>query len=271
MCIKFRLSGKNDKRNRERNDFKVNKDNKKKSGGVGFYIALCCCIAAIGTVGFINTKRSEKIHIAEATEKAKTVTDAVMPTLPPPKPSEAVAAQAPKEVAVSTPKPTKAAEESVDVIENGEDESFYDGDTVESVSIAKQPKFSMPAEGEICCGFSGDTLFYDSVMEDFRTHNGVDIASAGDSDVTAAADGVICDIYDGTLGKTVVLDHENGFKTVYANLDDTENLNVGTELKRGDFIAHVGTYSLGENTTQPHIHFEVIRDGEYVNPEDFLE
>ena len=267
--------GKNEKRIRERNDFQVRdkNDNKKKSSGVGFYVALCCCIAAIGTVGFINTKKAEKNSApVKPTEKVQVQT--VLPTLPPPVQSEAVAAQAPKEVIVteSTPKPTKAPEKKeVDVIENGENEDFYDGDIVESVSIAKQPKFLMPADGEVCCGFSGETLYYDSVMGDFRTHNGIDIAAKSDSDVTAAADGKITEVYEGTLGKTVVLDHANGFKTVYANLDDIENLKEGMELKKGDFIAHVGTYSLGENTTQPHIHFEILRDGEYVNPEDFLD
>lgn len=255
------------------------KDNKKKSDRVGFYIALCCCIAAIGTVGFINTRKSEKQAAAlPKTEFFSSEKENSLPTLPPAKTppvaevSKTVTTEAPKiEESTVKPIPTETENPDVDVIEIGESTEFYDGETVESVSIAKQPKFLLPANGEICCGFSGDTLCYDSVMEDFRTHNGVDIVAAADSDVIASADGIIEEVYDGNLGKTVTINHSNGFKTLYANLDDIENIQIGTEIKKGDFLAHVGTYAFGENTTEPHIHFEILRDGEYVNPEDFLD
>jgi len=259
----------------------MNEKRKRKNSGAGFYIALCCCVAAIGIVGFINSEKKQ--HEEPITLNIPTIYPTAKPL---PTPSEAVdlipyeeAAEAvsPKIVekkVVETPEPTEyipdKSSENTDIIEAGENEDFYDGEIVESISIAKQPKFVMPAEGTIVCGFSGDKLYYDSVMGDFRTHNGIDIAAPADSEVVAAYDGTIDSVYTDTLGKTVILNHGNGFMTKYSNLDDIENLSVGMELKQGDFIAHVGTYQYGENTTEPHLHFEIIRDGEFVDPELFI-
>lgn len=268
--------------------FLENKKKKKNNTGAGFYIALCCCVAAIGIVGFVNTRRrqaSEELP-APTARSMQLPTITISPDLKPEsKPvNDSIEAQAPKleeesdtsdaAPASAAPVHTKApaaATEEPDVIESGEDLSFYDGNVVESISIAQQPKFIMPADGEICCGFSGSTLYYDSVMGDFRTHNGIDIKAASDSNVVAAYDGKIESVYTDTLGKTVLLDHGNGFKTKYSNLDDIDNLSEGMELKQGDFIAHVGSYAFGENTTEPHLHFEIIKDGEFVNPEDYFE
>lgn len=267
--------------------FLEDKKKKKNNTGAGFYIALCCCVAAIGIVGFVNTKRRQ----AQEELPAPTARSMQLPTItisPDLKPESSPAddiieAQAPKlaeespesappaSAAPAKTKAPKAAAEEPDVIESGEDLSFYEGDVVESISIAQQPRFIIPAKGEICCGFSGSTLYYDSVMGDFRTHNGIDIKADSDSDVVAAYDGVIESVYTDTLGKTIILDHGNGFKTKYSNLDDIENLSEGMELKQGSFIAHVGSYAFGENTTEPHLHFEIIKDGEFVNPEDYFE
>ena len=107
-------------------------------------------------------------------------------------------------------------------------------------------------------------------MGDFRTHNGIDILADADKDVVASASGVVESIFDDTLGKTIVINHKNGYKTRYSNLDDTENLSEGMELNQGDFIAHVGTYAFGENTTEPHIHFEISLNDEAVNPEEYI-
>ncbi len=270
--------------------FLTDNKNKKNSNG-GFYIALCCCVAAIGIVGFVNTrKNTDTANTAVPAPTQPSYTEhSIMPTLPPlPETAEEVAKSVTdaEETAVETeteepevtpsPEPEKtepadAAAEETDVIESGENLDFYDGPVVESVSVAESPQFAMPAEGEICCGFSGSTLYYDSVMGDFRTHNGIDILAPADSDVTAAYDGTITDVYEDVLGKTVVVDHHNGFMTKYSNLDDISNLKPGTELKKGDFIAHVGTYALGENTTEPHLHFEIILNGEFVDPEEYID
>ena len=244
------------------------KDNKnKKNTGAGFYLALCCCVAAMGIVGFVN---SQKEKIAEPFP----ITDVKKPEMPvitlAPEPAENVVEAKASKVVEEEETKEKVSIEDAEIIETGENVEFYEGDVLEAISPAELPKFKMPLKGEVGTGFSGDTLYYDSVMGDFRTHDGIDILAPADTNVVAAADGVIEDVYIDTIGKAVIINHNNGYKTKYANLDDIENLNVGMELKEGDFIAHVGTYSFGENTTEPHLHFEILLDGKCVNPEEYI-
>ncbi len=245
------------------------KDNKnKKNGGAGFYLALCCCVAAMGIVGFVNSQKENDDYGLPISNVEK----AEMPviTLAPEPAEEIVEAEAPKLVEEKSEEEGKSEEKEPEIIETGESVEFYEGDVLEAISPAEVPKFSMPAQGEICKGFSGDALYYDSVMGDFRTHDGIDILAPADADVVAAADGVIENVYVDTIGKAVVINHNNGYRTKYANLDDIENLKVGMELKAGDFIAHVGTYAYGENTTEPHLHFEILLDEKCVNPEEYI-
>lgn len=248
---------------------------KKKSSGSGFYVALCCLVAAIGVVGFLNSRNEEV-----PTENTKPVPTAKVMSVPVitvepvqeevPAATEAAPVAAPKIHEVETFKPD-ISDEYTDVIEAGENVEFYDGPIVESVSIIDTPSFVIPVDGDVCFDFSGDTLYYDSTMGDYRTHNGIDIAAEPDSDVVAAADGVIEEVYTGNLGKTVVINHNNGYTTLYANLDDVENLKPGMEIEQGEFIAHVGDYSLGEQTSEPHIHFELMCNGVLQNPKDYID
>ena len=249
------------------------KDNKKKTGA-GFYIALCCCVAAMGIVGFVNNQK-EKAQKQMETEPVD-IGDS-FPVIELPEESEAPVVEVraekvaePKSAEKKTEPEEKDIFENADVIEAGENPEFYDGAVIESVSIKDTPVFTLPVEGEICHKFTGDELYYDDVMGDYRTHNGIDIKADVDSNVICSGDGVIENVYEGTLGKTVVINHNNGYYTTYANLDDIGNLKPGMNVKEGDFLAHVGNYAFGEQTTEPHIHFEIIRDDEYLNPEEFI-
>ncbi|MBQ7975087.1 MAG: M23 family metallopeptidase [Clostridia bacterium] len=254
----------------------MKENNKKKKTGAGFYIALCCCVAAMGIVGFVNTQ-NKQLEEQMNSDSAGEIESMPVITLPPEPSSEPVVeveAQKVAEIKQAEKKPETETEniyENADVIESGENAEFYDGAVVESVSIKDTPVFTMPVDGEICHKFTGDELYYDKVMGDYRTHNGIDIKAESDSEVVCAADGIIESVYTGTLGKTVIINHNNGYYTTYANLDDIENLSEGMELKEGDFIAHVGNYAHGEQTTEPHIHFEIVRDDVYLNPEDYLD
>ena len=269
---KILSSGKNNlELNNPERLYVIMKDNKKKTGA-GFYIALCCCVAALGIVGFVNTQKEKAEEYANS--ETKDIADSFpVITLPEESTPPVVEVQAEKVVEPETE--TNEAEEkdifeNADVIEAGENPEFYDGAVVESVSIKDTPVFTFPVEGEICHKFTGDELYYDEVTGDYRTHNGIDIKAEIDSDVICSSDGIIENVYEGTLGKTVVINHNNGYYTTYANLDDIESLKPGMEVKEGDFLAHVGNYAFGEQTTEPHIHFEILRDDEYLNPEEFI-
>ena len=73
------------------------------------------------------------------------------------------------------------------------------------------------------------------------------------------------------LGSTVVLDHGDGRKTVYASLAPEVPVKAGDSVRAGQVIGAVGNSSLSEMALGPHLHFAVLQDEEPIDPQDFLE
>ena len=75
---------------------------------------------------------------------------------------------------------------------------------------------------------------------------------------------------DPRYGLTIVIEHTSGYKTVYANLLSTEFVVVGENVEQGQTIGTVGTTSTFEVLDDPHLHFEIIKDDEYLDPQLML-
>lgn len=138
---------------------------------------------------------------------------------------------------------------------------------------AEPPQISMelPNQGEIISECSLDDLLYCASMNDWRTHNGIDIAGKIGDPVKASADGTVSEVYkDELLGVVVVLDHGNDISSVYANLQNPDFISVGTKVKKGDIIGGIGESGALETGSDPHLHFEVLSKGEYQDPKSFL-
>ncbi len=100
-----------------------------------------------------------------------------------------------------------------------------------------------------------------------RQHQGIDLAVAMNTPVAAAAGGtVITAEVMGGYGNFVQIDHGYGIVTSYAHLNSID-VSVGQTVSRGDIIAHSGKTG---KSTGPHLHFEVIKDGEHLDPLDYL-
>ncbi len=134
------------------------------------------------------------------------------------------------------------------------------------------PAFKKPIEKEVQKDFSGDNLVYSKTMKDWRVHEGIDYCAEGDDAVMAAADGKVEEAYeDPYLGMTVVISHSGNIRTLYANLRDINDVAVGQEVKCGDIIGHIGNSATVESLEEPHLHFEIIKDMNCVNPKDYLD
>lgn len=99
-------------------------------------------------------------------------------------------------------------------------------------------------------------------------HRGVDIAAAQGTAIQAVRDGRVVSAGDaGSYGLCVVIEDDKGYQARYAHCASL-NVSAGQEVKRGDVIAAVG--STGDSTG-PHLHLEVMQDGEYLNPYYFVD
>ena len=98
-------------------------------------------------------------------------------------------------------------------------------------------------------------------------HKGIDIGGALGDEIMSPADGVVIYAgYRGGYGRTVVLDHGYGLQTHFAHLSKFR-VQVGDSVKRGMIIAEMG--STGKSTG-PHLHYEVRRMGQPLNPLPFV-
>ena len=150
--------------------------------------------------------------------------------------------------------------------------------TTENTVVKEVPKetkkelsFQMPVEGEVVKEFAKDNLLYSETLKEWMTHLGIDIKADKTSVVKAAEAGIIKSIKnDPRYGLTVVIEHDDGYKTVYSNLLTAEFVSEGEEVKQGQTIGTVGTTAVFEVADEPHLHFEIIKDGEYVDPNIYL-
>ena len=231
--------------------------------GKGFYLVVLVCIAAIGISGYYLVRTlgglSDTLS-APAAANTQLVEAAATPqiTLP------------------SGPDP-EDAEESADVVVESELPAATPATTpTPAPAPTRKPSaaarvFTWPVNGRIIAGFSVETLAYNETMLDWRTHDGIDIAAEVGARVRAAAAGTVTDLYeDDFMGVTMVIDHGDGLKSVYANLGAKPVVKVGDEVYTGDPIGTVGETAAAESGREPHLHLAMYQDGEPIDPETRL-
>lgn len=142
---------------------------------------------------------------------------------------------------------------------------------VEPKPEKKELSFVYPVEGEIVKDFAKETLIFSETLQEWTTHNGIDIKAERTSVVKAAEDGKVIAIKnDPRYGLTVIVEHIDGFKTVYSNLLTSEFVTEQEEIKKGQSIGTVGNSAAFEIADKPHLHFEMLLNDENVDPKIYL-
>ena len=131
----------------------------------------------------------------------------------------------------------------------------------------KEVKFEEPVKGEIIKEYAKDNLLYSNTLNEWTTHLGIDIKADKTTVVKAAYDGTVESIKnDPRYGLTVILEHDDGFKTVYSNLLTSEFVVEGEKVKTGQTIGTVGNTATFESKDESHLHFEILKDNQQVDP-----
>ncbi len=135
----------------------------------------------------------------------------------------------------------------------------------------KEVSFIKPTEGEVICEFAKDNLIYSETLKEWITHTAIDIKADKTSVIKSAADGIVRSIVnDPRYGLTVIIEHDDGYETIYSNLLTAEFVVEGEEVKQGQTIGTAGNTAAFESEMECHLHFEVLKDGEYVDPSIYL-
>lgn len=137
--------------------------------------------------------------------------------------------------------------------------------------VIPDPTFSKPVEGEILKEFANENLVYSETLKEWVTHNGIDIKAEKTSIVKSVADGTVKSIKnDPRYGITVVIEHVNGYVSVYSNLLTAEFVKEGETVKQGQTIGTIGNTATFEIADESHLHFEMLKDNQYLNPSEYI-
>ena len=131
----------------------------------------------------------------------------------------------------------------------------------------EEVKFEAPVRGQIIREFAKDSLVYSNTLQEWITHTAIDIKADKTSVVKAAADGTVSAIKnDPRYGLTVIINHGEEYQTVYSNLLTAEFVVRGEKVEKGQTIGTVGNTASFEVSDEPHLHFELLRNNEYLDP-----
>lgn len=135
----------------------------------------------------------------------------------------------------------------------------------------KELNFEKPVDGEIVKEYAKDNLVYSNTLQEWTTHLGIDIKADKTTVVKAAETGTVKTIKnDPRYGLTIVIEHENGYQTVYSNLLSSEFVVEGEKVEKGQSIGTVGNTAAFEIADEAHLHFEVLKDSIQVDPNIYL-
>lgn len=219
---------------------------KKKNDRVAVALVLCFCVVAIASVFSMRSNlekldpgNNDNINIAQENKGSSGDKDVVKP--------------------VPTVDSTQTKDNSAE-------------EKPEKKNTAGNSIFTIPVQGKITKDFSKDVPVFSQTLDQYVVHEGVDIESAADTQVLAAAEGTVTKVYtDDKLGLTIEITHGDGIITKYSNLSTIKMVGEGDVVKKGQPISGVGNTALFESLEPSHLHFEVLKGGVPIDPKQYIQ
>lgn len=133
------------------------------------------------------------------------------------------------------------------------------------VESVENSKHILPVSGKIVQEFSKDAVVYYESLGVWKTHPAIDIACSENAPVYSVLPGKVVGIYqDDIFGTSVVIEGEV-YTAIYSSLDKKVLVSIGKIVEEGEKIGQAST-NPAEQNHGIHLHFELMKDGEYVNP-----
>ena len=140
-----------------------------------------------------------------------------------------------------------------------------------SVAPSVKQKFVYPIAAEVIIPFSEGELVKSKTLNCWKTHDGVDIKAENGTPVSAMTSGRVVSVKDDALwGVSIIIDHGNGIEGHYYGLAKNVNVKPDQMVASGEIIGVAGNTAECETAEEPHIHFGVKNNGEWINPIDYI-
>ena len=172
-----------------------------------------------------------------------------------------------KDAAAAENEPEEAAE---DEPEADTEEAEMAGNVL-NAGYSSENVMSWPVRGEVIMDYSMDKTIYYPTLQEYKCNPSILIQSEEGTDVAAAFSGTVADVYhDAQLGTVVEMSLGNGYEAYYGQLENVD-VAVGDTVRQGQIIGTVSTPTRFYSIEGSHLNFRVTRDGEPVDPLDYLD
>lgn len=222
-----------------------------KKGHRTFYVALGICMIAIAAAIYLGVSGMMKQLDQDQTMELSQQTDDAEWNYPTTedvnKPEEDVAKEQPS-VSMAEEIPSQPEQ-------------------TQETAAAPALQFMMPLEGEVINTFSNGELVKSKTLNEWRTHDGVDLKAPADTPVKAMGDGTVQEITEDPMwGTCVSIAHSNNYVSFYKGLKPAVQVQAGQTVSVGEVIGAVGNTAEIEVAEDSHLHFGVQKDGQWVDP-----
>lgn len=134
---------------------------------------------------------------------------------------------------------------------------------------SKLELFAKPISGKISREFNIKELLYFEAIEEWRTHQGIDIEADGNLNVCSSFDGTVEKVNkDSTMGIEIVINHGDDIFTLYSCLSSSA-VNVGDKVQKSQKIGTLGVVENIEMSDVPHLHYEIMVKGKNYDPSSY--
>ena len=244
---------------------------KGRGAAVGIVICFVAVIALVGVYTFNNYQKDIDEQMAKAEKQADELTedkteettadDIVLP--------EAEDKQDGTETADDVAYGTTDGQESADSGSAGGAETS--GADTSGVWFSEDSVLTWPASGAVIMGYSMDQTVFFQTLEQYKYNPAMIIGGEVGETITASAAGIVTNIEEtAQTWTTVSLDMGNGYTAVYGQLTDVP-LSTGDYVNAGEMIGTLNEPTKYYSVEGPNLYFEILKDGEPVDPMNFME
>ena len=244
-----------------------------KGAAVGIVICFVAVIAMVGAYTFNNYQKQIEEQVAKAEDQAEELTED--------KSEEAAAddivlPDENEETGETDAGQEESAEaQEQDSVQNGgvsssESETSASGGTG-GVWFSEESTLAWPASGAVLISYSMDQTVYFSTLEQYKYNPALVIGGEVGETIAASAAGIVTNIEDtAQTGTTVTLDMGGGYSAIYGQLTEVP-LAVGDYVAAGETVGILNEPTKYYSVEGPNLYFGILKDGEPVDPMNFME
>lgn len=243
-----------------------------KGAAVGIVICFVAVIAMVGAYTFNNYQKQIDEQVAKAEQQAEELTKETEEAAA----NDIVLPEADDDT-VETQEETEGEElpmeNNTQTEENGESagETAASGNNTSSVWFSEDSILAWPASGAVIMGYSMDQTVFFQTLEQYKYNPALIVAGETGETIGASAAGIVTNIEQtAQTGTTVTLDMGNGYSAVYGQLKEVP-VSVGDYVGAGETVGYLSEPTKYYSVEGPNLYFEVLKDGEPVDPMNYME